>query len=555
MAQTYPACRMKLLSGLEKVFPDCEPAADPACTRFSVLRDDVLSFQAAFAGDNPGRVSARVRVGTDLPVPVRVRQVGLVPVALPCHLQTDDNCLRRAPGLYPDILEPLRGDEVSLIAGQWRALWLDVETGPDTPAGDYAVTVALDAPDGTPLCAVRTSVRVVGARLPAQRLIHTEWFHADCLADYYHVAPFSTAHWRIVENFIRLAARRGVNMMLTPAFTPPLDTDVGGERTTVQLVGVRRDGGEYAFDFRGLRRWVELCRSAGIRYIEMAHLFTQWGAKAAPKVMATVDGEYRRLFGWETPAVGGEYTRFLQAYLPALTARLREWGVADRTCFHISDEPGAAHLTDYLAARDSVARYLKDYRVMDALSDYSLYERGAVTHPVPSIDHIGPFLAHGVPDLWTYYCTSQWDRVSNRFIAMPSARNRILGVQLYKYRIAGFLHWGYNFYNAQFSRYPIDPYRTADADGAFPAGDPFLVYPGPDGEPVESIRIMVLEQALHDMRALELLEGLAGRDFVTEAIDGDLDGGVTFTDYPKSAEYLLRLRGRVNREIEKRAEA
>ncbi|MFR9162180.1 MAG: glycoside hydrolase domain-containing protein [Ruthenibacterium lactatiformans] len=45
------------------------------------------------------------------------------------------------------------------------------------------------------------------ARLPAQTLLHTEWFHADCLASYYGVAPLSEEHWRILENFIRAAGR------------------------------------------------------------------------------------------------------------------------------------------------------------------------------------------------------------------------------------------------------------------------------------------------------------------------------------------------------------
>ena len=49
-------------------------------------------------------------------------------------------------------------------------------------------------------------------------------------------------------------------MILTPIFTPPLDTAVGGERTTTQLVGIKTDGDAYCFDFAKLDRWVELCR-------------------------------------------------------------------------------------------------------------------------------------------------------------------------------------------------------------------------------------------------------------------------------------------------------
>ncbi|MDD7431394.1 MAG: DUF4091 domain-containing protein, partial [Coriobacteriaceae bacterium] len=157
------------------------------------------------------------------------------------------------------------------------------------------------------------------------------------------------------------------------------------------------------------------------------------------------------------------------------------------------------------------------------------------------------------PDQWTYYCTGQFLDVSNRFMAMPSARNRIYGVQLYKYNIVGILHWGYNFYNSQYSISRINPYAVTDAGGAFPSGDPFLVYPGSDGMPEESIRMMVHYQVLTDLRALQMLERLAGRDFVMDLIEGDLGEPLTFTRYPKSDMYLISLRNRVNREIAKRA--
>ena len=87
-----------------------------------------------------------------------------------------------------------------------------------------------------------------------------------------------------------------------------------------------------------------------------------------------------------------------------------------------------------------------------------------------------PFLERGMEGLWTYYCTGQWKEVSNRFMAMPSARTRILGVQLYLYKISGFLHWGFNFYNSQYSIKHINPYAVTDAGEAFPAHLSFTAF-------------------------------------------------------------------------------
>ena len=82
-----------------------------------------------------------------------------------------------------------------------------------------------------------------------------------------------------------------------------------------------------------------------------------------------------------------------------------------------------------------------------------------------------------------------------------------------------------------------------------PSGDPFQVYPGKDGEPLESIRMMVFMQAIDDMRALTMLEGLTSREHVLSLIQEGFPREITFADYPRDDEYLPSLRERVNAEI------
>ena len=112
---------------------------------------------------------------------------------------------------------------------------------------------------------------------------------------------------------------------------------------------------------------------------------------------------------------------------------------------------------------------------------------------------------------------------------------------------------GYSCSNmSQFSIEHINPYEVTDADNAFPSGDPFLVYPGADGHPEESIRMMVHYEALTDLRALRLLESLTDKEYVMELVEGELAEPLTFKRYPKSDMYLITLRNRVNREIARR---
>jgi hypothetical protein len=127
---------------------------------------------------------------------------------------------------------------------------------------------------------------------------------------------------------------------------------------------------------------------------------------------------------------------------------------------------------------------------------------------------------------------------------MPLSTTRIIGFQLFKYGIEGFLQWGFNFYNSQYSLRSIDPFAVTDADSAFPSGDSFTVYPGKNGA-IESVRSEVFYQALQDMRALTLLCDRIGKKRTIAAVEADF-GIITFFDYPRGTEKMLNLRKSVN---------
>ena len=96
------------------------------------------------------------------------------------------------------------------------------------------------------------------------------------------------------------------------------------------------EGTQYEFGFTNLRKWVRMALECGVEYFEFSHLFSQWGAKAAPKIMADKDGIRQRIFGWETDASGREYREFLHQFLPALK---RNWICLGLRIKHISIYP------------------------------------------------------------------------------------------------------------------------------------------------------------------------------------------------------------------------
>lgn len=544
--------KIKLISSLEKCFLDEDIHSKKEYNSGSCLKEELFRFGLCYASEEvcESAVPVRLTVRSELAGRIAVQRVEHVPVKLAAYSTTDDDYLRTTPGLYPDLLTPLNRHNRLLLSNYLESLFIEVDTRGIERAGDYPIEfIFSDFNNGSVLARAVFHLEIIDCALPKQDLIYTQWFYCDCLMDYYGTKAFDERHWQIIENYLKTAVKNGINMILTPVFTPALDTYVGGERTTTQLVDITVNSGEYSFHFDKLKRWIELCKRVGIEYFEISHFFTQWGAAHAPKIMAKVNGEEKKIFGWETEACGKEYSEFLQIFIPRLLAFLSEQGVDQSCVFHISDEPTLEQLPFYRAARDIVAPLLKGYKIIDALSNYEFYESGAVSNPIPATDHIEPFLEHKVPDLWAYYCCGQHNRVSNRFLSMPSYRNRIIGVQLYQYGIKGFLHWGYNYYNSQYSYAAVNPYVSTDGDYFAPAGDAFSVYPAPDGTAYESLRLAVFHDALQDMRALQLCEKLCGREFVLNLIAEDCADGITFREYPRCEQYLLRLRERVNSAI------
>ncbi|MDY3304190.1 MAG: DUF4091 domain-containing protein [Clostridia bacterium] len=538
-------CKFAFCSSLEKVFFDMPNTAFES-GKSAMFKNEIFSFQIVGKLFDGGglKKSFKIECESDINDYINIYGVDYVPSMLPSHSSWDCDCryITTTPGLFPDPLKRLCDNEFYITDGRVKALWISVEPNGKI-SGTYPIGFKIYY-DGEVIDELVYTVDIKDALLPDLKLINTGWFHGDCLAALHNVDIMSDEYFEIAEKYIKVYTKFGHNMILTPVFTPPLDTAVGTERPTNQLVDVTLKNGKYSFGFKNLKRWIEMCLRCGIKYFEISHLFTQWGATSAPKVMATADGEYKRIFGWETDAASEEYTEFLNAFLPELKKVFDEYGLFDKCWFHVSDEPHAEHIENYKAARKTLKKYIPDDRLIDALANYEYYKEGIITKPIPSTSVIQTFMDNGVKNLWTYYCCGQGNGyLSNRFMAMPSYRNRILGYQLYKNDIEGFLQWGFNFWFTQYSLRVADPYKETDADGAFQSGDAFIVYPMDDnGEVVCSLRLYVFNESMQDLRAMQLLESLTDRETVMSLLCR-IRG---FDTYPGCADYILDLRSKIN---------
>lgn len=544
--------KTRLVSSQEKVFIDDNIESFAHLKSFSSLMGERFSVQLLYVDEGEDYTFAKrplldITLGGTLAEYTTVRDVRNVPVDRPINPEHhDDQYLRKTPGIYPDLLTPLRYDgKVVVGRDKLRSLWVEVEPDPSL-FGEQTLTLTLS--DGKTTVKEAFTVEIIPVSLEEGPMF-TQWFYCDCLAGYYNVPAWSEKHWEIVENFARLYAKRGRNMIYTPLLTPALNVLPPFERVPSQLVDVYLNDGEYSFNFEKVDRFVDMCDRVGIEYLEISHFFDQHKAAHSAKVYATVDGVHKSLFTWDTLSDDEEYVRFLRAMVGAFVEHMKKRGDDHRCYYHISDEPNLDILEHYVKIKNSISDIIEGYPIMDALSDYDFYTTGTLATPVPVTSKIMPFIEGNVPNLWTYYACNELVNYSNSYVAMPSWRTRSIGMQLYKYNVYGFLHWGYNYYNNRASGDTINPFLDLGGEDWVPAGDTFVVYPNLDGTPLESIRAITLDEAILDVRAMRTAEKYTSHDEVVRVMEEALGDEITFERCAHSAEEMLRVREAVNRLI------
>ena len=449
--------------------------------------------------------------------------------------------------LVPDVLSETNGiDNIIPLCGKLNFLLKISPCEEMLPVGDITISVFAETEKGEKDEKTYT-LTVLDRELEKSDFRVTQWIHYDCIVDYHKCRPFSKRFYEILKSYFATAVEYGQTMVYVPLFTAPLDTRIGSERTTCQLVDVKKTDAGYEFGFDKVKYFIEFALASGFKYLEFSHLFTQWGALHAPKIIAEVNGKNRRIFGWETDSAGEESLTFIRALLTKLTAFINENGWHDISHFHVSDEPSAEALERYSVLRDVVRESIGDIHIMDALSNYEFYQRGLVSLPVPVIDRIAPFVENNVTHMAYYCCCPNRENYTNRFLILPLHRVRILGLLLYRNNAIGFLHWGYNFYNSFLSVHKIDPYRCTDGAGSFPSGDSFVVYPVENGC-TPSARLVALGEGFNDYHLLKMLEAKKGRDYVMALLESE---GVHegYNNYPFDAAWHMDFMNRVTKEI------
>jgi hypothetical protein len=416
--------------------------------------------------------------------------------------------LRKAPAFFPDAF--LEQSTIA-IRDEWtQPLWLSVRVPKRTPAGDYTGSLGIDlvTKEGRKHhFEVPVTVSVWPFTLPdASHLHHTEWFSAEVVADYYHLEPWSEAHWTWLERIAADMARHRQDMVLTPF---------------ASLVRVTESkAGRLSYDFSRLDRWAKTFKKAGVGWIEGGHVAGRAGDFQSDIVWNRfpVHGpDGKRLDTSRVKLSEKQFEPYVEGFLKAVHAHIKQRGWGKQYVQHVADEPIPQNEQAWCYRAGKVREWLPGVPVIDAVMSHGL--EGYVDWRVPQIQHTGPDVARNPnEELWSYVCLAPQGQYPNRFLDYPSIRNRIIFWLSWGLGLKGFLHWGYAFW-IRWQGVPVDVPVSPwlDATGAsiycadrtpLPAGDPHIVYPGRDSI-CSSIRWEVIRKGIEDFEYLYLLEHAA----------------------------------------------
>lgn len=533
--------KTKFILSLEKPFTDESFDNYSSISQITALKGERISVQLLYTNekgeDDKFLLICHAELSGNMAKYASMREVKSVAVHKPVGGEIDDNYLRTKPGIYPDLLYPLpEGGHFAAARNILNSHWIDIAIPEDYDESlDSTLTVKIYSDDNKLIAENTINIEIINAVLPPQKLIHTQWLSNESLTAYYNIKNGSARHYEIMENYLSVAVKNGMNMVMLPVF---------------DLANIKKSGSRYYFSFSKLNRFIEMCDKLGIKYLEIPHLFMPGKVDKAVSIPYTENGELKNFS--ETASTDPEYISFLRAFLKAFISYMKKRGDDKRCYFHIADEPSLECIDTFRKAKESVADLLEGYNVIDAIFDIEFWEQGLVTTPVPVTSHIDPFLNAKVENLWTYYCTGPQSKYSNRFISQKGACTRSIGMQMYKFGLKGLLHWALNYYYGGDTPGLVNPYVELSGKNWVPAGDTCSVYPAPDGTCYESMRLLMLHDAIQDIRAMELCEELYSHEEVVNAIEEELGTTLEFSVCAKSSEQMNRIRERINQMIKEK---
>ncbi len=522
-----PVATFWLETSLKRIFP----ATGAGSTNLHLLaaRNSKIAFQACLQNRATKALYVDCKVSGAENLKPLVRLVGFTPVWHHTYNTSNKELdgVGKIPGLVPDPLWPMT--RANAGPNESRSFWITLNIPSDAKPGLHEFKVELAIANGEKIelpVAIEISELVVQPRKDFP-VIH--WWRGEATWDYYKTGMFEDQRWwDITKDQMRDMLEHGSDVVYVPIFFDRRETF---KRPCQLLIINEPQPGKYEFDWTLVKRFVDMSKELGFKKFEWSHLWIYWGVENPVRAYKKAGDNYVMLWDPNISGFSDTFTNFLKQFLPQFHDFLEKEKVLNDSYFHLSDEPGAGqHITNYKRARQVLRDLAPWMKVMDALSDIEYGRQGLTDMPIPIVSSAQKYIDEKIPH-WVYYCCGPQGEWLNRFLDTPLPKIRMSGMVFYRQGAQGFLHWGFNYWHKMEQENIGDPFHDASNASwpGIPYGDPFMIYPGADGKPMDSIRWEVFAESLQDYAILQTA-GIKPDDAMLTDIK-------TYAKFPKNEEW------------------
>ena len=380
-------------------------------------------------------------------------------------------------GWYPDPLLPYKGPLAIDGTEVCRPFWITVYVPSDIEAGDYTGSITVSSA-GLKAVPVDVSLHVWDFDLPLESHLKTHtWDNLNYLAGFYNLKEYPL-DWYL--RFCDLLLKNRVNPGFAGVNYLDQDPSVSGE-----------------YDFSKVEKVLDFCLKRGLSRFSIVQM------KKGPYAPEEAEKIY--------------------SFIAAYAKFLREKGWLDKALVELWDEPTQLEWPSVKARAERIRKIDPELRLQLFAEGgpYSFWEKKSEKYDLWDLVDIwaptriieSPETQARGDEIWTYFCTLARGIAPNFYIDRPAIYQRVIAWYCWMYGVDGFEHWNTTYFwrNVRKGKDMSEKWPNAAWDSRTYHdynGEGQLVYPGPNGQPLPSIRLEIFRDSMEDYEYLYHLRHL-----------------------------------------------
>ena len=394
---------------------------------------------------------------------------------------------------------------IPVCANTVQPIWVSIKVPGTIPSGNYSGILVVNSLKKDTLS---ISIDVVSQILPPPSEWSFDldlWQHPAAIARVHNVSLWSDSHFSLLRPYYELLASAGQKSITTSIIDEPWGHQTYDDFPAL-IKWIKRKDNSWSYDYSLFDKYVSFVMSCGITKRINCYTMVPWNLK-----FQYFDETLGRDTVFYSTVGSEEYNRFWTTMLTDFTKHLKQKGWFDISAIAMDERP--------MEAMKSVITILKkvdpQWKIALAGDEFQSEIEGdiydySIAISKSGIDEniISKRKSQGKPITFYTCCT---DEYPNNFTFSPPAESVFIGWYAAAKGYSGFLKWAYN-------SWPSNP-LTDSRFTRFPAGDTYLIYPGPR----TCVRFEKLIEGIQDFEKIGILRNQFIRDSDSKKMD-ELNG-------------------------------